>query len=115
MANIDVAVEQLSPAGIDLTDTGSLSTGNTYLIPNDGNVFLHIKKSGAGSCIVTVATPGNVDGNVIADLAVTVAATTGDKMIGPFKPEVYNDGNGKLNVTFSEVTGLTIAAARVAR
>ncbi len=115
MSNVDVAVEQITPQGTDLTDTGSLSTGNTYLVPNDGNVFLHIKKSGAGSCTVTIATPGSVDGNAIADLTVTVAATTGDKMIGPLKPEVYNDANGKVAVTFSEVTGLTMAAARLVR
>lgn len=86
---------------------------DTFTFPNDGETFLHVKKSGAGSCNVTIITPGTVDGNAIADLVVVVPATTGDKMIGPFRPEIYNDPTtGLCSVTFSEVTGLTVGVFR---
>jgi len=115
MADVRVTVEDLSTAGIDLTDTGSLSASNTYLVNNDGNVFLHFKKSGAGACTVTVETPGTVGGQGIADLTFSVPATTGDVHVGPFPPYLFNDSNNDLNVTLSEITGLTIAAARLPR
>lgn len=86
---------------------------DTFTFPNDGETFLHVKKTGAGSCNVTVVTPGTVDGNAIADLVVSIPASTGDKMIGPFRPEIYNDPTtGLISCTFSEVTGLTVAVLR---
>lgn len=94
----------------DFTVAGS----NTYLIRNPGNVILHIKKSGAGTCTLTVITPNTVDGLTVADLAVTIPATTGDKFIGPFPPNIYNNGNGDIEVSFSEVTGLTGAVLQIA-
>lgn len=91
------------------------SATETYLIPNDGATFLHIKKTGAGDCTVTVATPNAVDTLAVADYTATVVATTGDKMIGPFQPSIYNNGAGQISVTFSEVTGLTFAVIRLPR
>lgn len=113
MADVAVTVQEIVRTGIDLTDTGSLSTSDTYLVPNDGKTFLHIKKSGATDCTVTIATPGTVDGLAVTDLTVTVPASTGDKMIGPFPRDIYNNASGQIAVTFSNVTGLTIAAARL--
>lgn len=113
MADVDIAVEAITRAGINLTDTGSLSTSDTYHVPNDGKTFLHFKKSGATDCTVTVATQNTVDGLAITDLTVTVPATTGDIMIGPFPREVYNNSDGELTFTLSNITGLTVAAARL--
>lgn len=113
MANVRIAVEQMTKEGIDATDNGSLSTSNTYQVNNDGRTFLHVKKSGASDCDVTVSTPGSVDGLAIADLVVTVPASTGDVMIGPFPTHLFNDSNHDINVTFSNITGLTCAAVRM--
>ncbi|MBS3927087.1 MAG: hypothetical protein KGZ65_00080 [Sphingomonadales bacterium] len=113
MADVAVTVQEITRTGIDLTDTGSLSVSDTYLVPNDGKTILHIKKSGATDCTVTIATPNTVDGLAVGDLTVTVPATTGDKHIGPFPREIYNNADGKIAVTFSNITGLTMAAARI--
>lgn len=113
MATVTWTPQDVVRAGIDLTDSGGLSTSDTYKFNNDGKTFLHIKKSGAGACTVTISTPNTVDGLAIADLTVSVPATTGDKMIGPFPREIYNDANGQVSVTFSEITGLTAAVARL--
>lgn len=113
MADVTVTVEQIKN-GADLTDNGSLSVSDTYQVPNNGHVFLHFKKSGAGACTVTVVTPRSIDGNAIADKTFSVPATTGDIHVGPFDPKVYNAvGQHYFEFTLSEVTGLTYAAARL--
>lgn len=111
MADVDITVESITRSGINLADTGSLSISDTYHVPNDGKTFLHFKKSGATDCTVTINTPGTVDGLAVANLTVTVPATTGDVMVGPFPRDVYNDSDGELTFTLSNITGLTVAAA----
>ncbi len=112
MADVAVTVQEITRAGLTPVYTGSLSTSDTYLVPNDGETYLHIKKSGASDCTVTVATPNTVDGLAVTDLTVTVVASTGDKKIGPFPRETYNNADGKIAVTFSNITGLTMGAFR---
>ena len=113
MSDVALTVQTLAPTGITPSYTGSLSASNEYQVRNDGNVFLHVKKSAAVDCTVTIDTPGTVGGHAIAQLTVTVVATTGDKMIGPFAPSIYNDASGDVTVSFSDVDGLTIAAVRL--
>ena len=84
----------------------------TYLIPNNGDVFVHVKKTGLNNCTVTVVTPNTVGGLAITDYTATVVATTGDKMLGPFDPAIYNNTAGQISMTFSEVTSLTFAVLR---
>lgn len=107
-------IQEITRTGSGLTPSYAAgSATETYLIPNNGRVFLHVKKTGLGDCTVTVPTPGNVDSLAVPDYTATVVATTGDKMIGPFPPNVYNDAAGQIAVTFSEVTGLTFAVIRL--
>ena len=113
MAEVRLTPQRLLPSGITPTYTGSLLTANTYQIRNNGNVLLHFKKSGAGDCTVTIQTPKTIGGLAVSEQTVTVPATTGDKMIGPFPPNIYNDGNHDLNVTLSEITGLTVAVVEM--
>jgi len=109
-------IQEITTASSGLTPAYAAgSATETYLIPNNGAVFLHVKKTGLGDCTVTVPTPGTVGGFAIADYTATVLATVGDKMIGPFLPLIYNDANGQIAVTFSEVTGLTFAVLRLPR
>ncbi len=93
----------------DFTVGGS----NTYLIRNPGNVILHFKKSGAGNCDVTIITPNAVDGLAVADRTVQIPASTGDRFIGPFPPSIYNNVNGDIEISLSEVTGLTGAILQI--
>lgn len=113
MANIAVAKQDIVVGGLAPSYTGSLSISDTYQIPLDGRTFLHVKKTGAGACTVTISTPRTVRGLAISDQTVTVPATTGDRMIGPFNQEDFADASGLLNVTFSEITGLSFAALRL--
>jgi hypothetical protein len=115
MADITIQPQTLTgKTATTPTRTGSLSTGNNYFVPNNGAMFLHFMKSGAGACTVTIEAPGTVDGNAIADPTVSVPASTGDVMVGPFHPGVYNQADGTVKFNCSEITGLTVAALRVA-
>ena len=109
MADIRKAVQKVTPSGLAATYFADLTATDTFLIRNNGYVTLHFKKSGAGACTVTIDTPGNVDGLAIAQRTINVPATTGDIHIAGLAPNVYNDVNGDLRVTLSEVTGLTLA------
>ena len=112
MADIDVSVQQPTRSGSGLTPSyTAAAASNNYLIKNDGRTILHAKNTGGSPVTLTVITPGQVDGNTVADLTATVPATTGDKLIGPFPPAIYNDANGEMTVTVSGATSL--AAIRV--
>lgn len=114
MAIVPLTVQEVVPAGINLTDQGSLSTSDTYTFPNDGKTALHFKKAAAVDCVVTIATPNtDADGNVIAEKTVTVPASTGDVMIGPLKRSVYNNDDGLVSFTLSNVASLTVALFRL--
>lgn len=113
MVTVVIDPERLKRQGDGLTATynGSLSTSNEYRMNNNGKMFLHFLKTAGVVCVVTVQTPGTVDGNAIAELAVTVPADTGDIFIGPFDPAVYNAfGQHYIAVTLSNIAGVTFAA-----
>ena len=109
MSDVRLTPEQVLPIGLGATYTGSLSTENTYQVRNNGGVILHFKKAGAGACNVTIVTPVTVGGLAVAEQIVEVAASTGDEFIGPFPPNIYNNGDHDIEFSCSEVTGLTVA------
>jgi hypothetical protein len=110
MAIVAISPQDISNAGVAPSYTGSLSTSNSYTVSNDGRVFLHFKKTGVGACTVTVTRPAVYKGAAIAAQTFVVPATTGDVMFGPLNTDLYNDGNGNVTFTPSDVTGLTVAA-----
>lgn len=114
MADVPLTVEQVARSGLAATYTGTLSTADTYQVSNDGKTLLHFKKSGAGNCDVTVVAQTTYYGLTVDDLVVTVTASTGDLFVGPFPPQVFNDGSGLVNFTLSEITGVTVAVLHLA-
>jgi len=113
MADKRLTVEKILPAGIVATYNGSLLVPDTHLVRNSGRVFLHFKKSAAVDCVVTIQTPVKVAGLDVAELTVTVPASTGDIFTGPFPPSVFNDGNQDLKFTLDDVDGLTVAVLEI--
>ncbi|MDP3908893.1 MAG: hypothetical protein Q8Q14_00740 [Gemmatimonadales bacterium] len=99
----------------DITPTrnGSLSTSDSYVFANNGWVVLLAEKSGAGVATYTVPTPKTQGGLALGELTGTIAATTGDKIIGPFEVSLTNDGNGDASISFDDIAGLTVAVVRV--
>lgn len=113
-AEVRLSVEQMLKAGLTATYTSSgLLAANTYKFRNDGKVFLHFKKSGAGACTVTITTPNTSQGLAISDQTVTVDASTGDEMVGPLPISLFNDASSDVSFTISDTVGLSIAVVRL--
>ena len=120
MSDVTLAVQQITRAGVAPTHVASgasplLNTSDTFKFNNTGKEVLYFKKSGAGACTVTIKTPGTVDGLAVAERTITVPASTGDVMVGPFPPAIYNTPGTNMaeGFTVSEVTGLTVALLRL--
>lgn len=107
----------------DITNTGlapayaAAAAGGDKIPSSDADTFIHVKNTGGSAVTVTIVTPGTVAGLAIADVSVSVPATTGDRMIGPLDPSIYGNpaDSGKVPITYSGVTGVTIAAIRARR
>ena len=96
---------------VGLTAAGAYTTaviaGTTYyIIKNDGKTFFRLYKTGANACVVTFYTQAYMRGLALTAPTVSVPATTGDVLVGPFEPTVFNDANGDMQFSFSEVTAM---------
>jgi hypothetical protein len=112
MAIIALTPNVVAEAGTAAIYTAPTTT-DTYTFRNNGRTMLHVKKSGANPCNVTIVPAKQVAGHTLSSLVVAIPATTGDKFIGPFNQEMYDDGNHDVSVTFSEITGLTVAVVQL--
>lgn len=73
--------------------------------------FLHVKNTAGSSMTVTVTATAKVRGQAVADLVVTVPATTGDMMIGPITADLFAGlSDGLATITYSSTTSVTVAA-----
>lgn len=111
MARGTLSVNTIAVAGITPSYTAGNSTDHHQFL-NDGNTFLHVKNTGS-QITVTIDTPATISGMAIADAAVVIPATTGDKMIGPFDPSIFNQTGGYVYVDLSGQTGVTLAAIKL--
>lgn len=110
MATLTVKNPTVS-AAVDLGPVSAESGGDKFL--NDGRVIVYVKNTNASSRTVTVVTAGVLMGSIaIADVAFAVAQNE-EKVIGPFPPRYFNDSGGFVNLTYSAVTGLTVAAIKL--
>ena len=110
MSRIAQTVQQIVPTGVAPTYGAAAPEMSA---PNDGNVFLHVKTTGLIKSL-TIKTPGTVYGLAIAELVVSIPATTGDKMIGPFPPSVFNQSDGSIHFDVDSETLTTVAVVRMA-
>jgi len=112
-AEVRLTAQQSLKSGLTPTRTTTgLSTANTYKFRNDGKTFLLLEKTGAGDCTVTFTMPNTVYGLTITAPTVSVVATTGDKVIGPF-PAIYADANSDVTFTLSDTVGLSLSTIRL--
>lgn len=112
MAESRLSVEDVSRTGLAAT-YNAVDGVDTFLVRNDGRVMLHFKNTDGSAETITVQTPKTVNGLAVAELTVTIPATTGDKMVGPFPPGTFNDSSGDLKFTASNGTATTCAVVRL--
>lgn len=108
MARTLLATQKSTIAGIAPVFTAANVDG--HYIVNDGHTVVQVKNAGGSPITVTLPTPGKVAGVDIVDPTVSIPATTGDKIIGPFDPRVFAQADGSVNIDFSGVTSVTVAA-----
>ncbi len=104
--------QQIAYAGA-LPTLSAATTSDT--VQADDRVFLWYKNTDASTEVITVVTPSTLDrfGQVLPDITVTIAATTGEEMIGPMVAELANPATGLITITMASATGITVAAVRV--
>lgn len=115
-----LTVQTIVAAGLAPSYAAASAGGDTIANDSQKNTFLHVKNASGGAITVTIA-PAQSSVNVadvgavtVPSMVVSVPATTGDRMIGPF-PAAYTDANGNVAVTYSAVTSLTVAAVKLPR
>lgn len=107
-----LATQNITRAGVGPT-FAAVSASDTFA--PDKDTFIEVKNANAGACTVTITTPKtDAIGNAVADNVVSVPATTGDRMIGPFPAEHYADPTtGLATVTFSPTASVTVGVFRM--
>lgn len=73
-----------TPLTLTLTAPNGTGSTNGDIVP--ANSIIYIENGNASPCVVTIKQPGlsSTGSGVTADPTVTVSATTGKKLIGPF-------------------------------
>ena len=82
------------------------AAGDEFL--NSGRTFLIVKNGGTAAINVTVNSQKPCNYGFDHDIVVSVAAGA-EEWIGPFSRERFNDSNGKVQVSYSDVTSVTVA------
>ena len=112
MARVSVTPQACSDAGI--TPTWTAPTVDGIMIPGDGQTKVIVRNANASACVVTVQTPEQRAGLDVAERTVSVPATTGEQIIGPFPAAQYNRPTGgadagKVYIDFSVQASVTYA------
>ena len=105
-------IQTLVQGGVDPTfysssTTPSLTNGDAFTFPNNGQAFVHVSNGGT-ACIVTFDTPITIDGLAVANRQVQIPGNS-ERMIGPFRPDVYNNDDGEVSLSINNVVNVEIA------
>lgn len=100
-------VQKASLTGLAPTFTAAAAGGDAFV--NDGRTLLYVKNGGASEITVTVNSQQPCNYGFDHDLQVAIPAS-GERIIGPFRQDRFNDANGQVVVTYTAVTSVTVAA-----
>jgi len=109
MAASAITVQSMINTGLEATYASANVDGNYFT--NDGNTFLHVINGHSADITLTIDSPTQCSQGSSHDIAVVITAGE-ERMIGPFDQGRFNDDNGRVNITYSLVTALTIAAVK---
>lgn len=105
-----LTVEKPTTSGVASTLVAASAGGDSFA--NDGRVILRVQNGGASSITVTATATGQCNQGALHNATGSVSAgATND--FGPFPASQFNDGSGNVNVTYSAVTSVTVAAIRI--
>jgi len=105
-----LTVQDITDVGVAFTTTAAAGGGDAFANSEGRTTFLCLNQSG-GALTVTIATAATdpTTGLAIADVSLSVPNGSW-AFFGPFPSGLYNDTNGLIQVTYSGVTSLTVAA-----
>lgn len=108
----DITPVNSSMTGAVISQSAATSGGD--LCPNVKRVVLKVVNGGGSDCNVTVHGQRVACGLPSLHDKVTTVASGDAKYIGPFNKAIYNDDDGHLEITYDQVTSVTIGAIEVA-
>lgn len=100
--------EEVSVAGLAATYNAA-SAGGDKVKPG---VVLIVKNTNGATRTLTLVTPGTVYGQAIADQAITIPATTGERIV-EIPKEGFTGADGLVPLAWSADTGVTFAVIKV--
>lgn len=100
------AAQPITRAGVTPT-LNAAASGDTCDVGD--NVFLDVRNGSGSAITLTVTAVGGEGGLTLSNLVVSVPAT-GEKLIGPIDPELFeNASDGKAHLAWSATTTVTFA------
>jgi len=100
----DTTIASYKPGEASILFASIESTGhatNTYTVANDGNLLLHIYNSGANTPNVIIKANAQVGGKSIGSDETIALAANEIRQAGPYRPELWNNTSGLIQVAFS--------------
>lgn len=108
-----LTVTPVTRAGVDLAAALVAATVSGDEFPNTGAEFLVFQNTSGSPITVTLVIKTAPDGLAVTNKTISVAATTGLQIVGPFPVGNYNDTtSSRAGVTYSGVTNLKVAALK---
>jgi hypothetical protein len=104
----DIALQDFSLSGAAASYSAAAGGGDSFAYDPAG--VIHCKNGGGGSITMTVVVPGATYGQNNPDIAVSVP-NGGDRFV-KMAAGMVNPATGKIDVTYSGVTSVTVAALR---
>lgn len=100
----------VSPARAPNELAGQAASAGGDQWANSGKELLVVEHTnGAGSEVtLTVTTVVTIDGEAVADKEIAIPAGT-RHLLGPFPPNIYNDGEGNASVACDDETDIEVA------
>lgn len=105
-----LTVQEISLDGLEVTYTAADVSGDEF--PNDGRVSFEVKNNGASSITVTFNSVAPCNYGYDHDVEVTVGAGK-TLRYGKFEPGRFNNANGRVEVSYSGVDSVEVAAIKM--
>lgn len=109
-----LTTQSITRAGVTPTYAAAAGGGDACEVGDD--IYLHVKNTDAATRTVTLAIPSSASTypNVTyTNVAVTIPATTGDKLIGPISALFKDATTGLCTITYSAATNVTIGCFKL--
>lgn len=99
-------------AANELEAVAAAAGGDEFANTGGGRRLLVIENGSGSPMTLTVTTQATVDGEAADDK--TIAVPAGERhLIGPFPASIYNDGDGNVQLAYSDETSVTVAVITV--